>query len=312
MFASVAAAGKGRGGRVTVGAMERSELRFPSGGGECAAWLCRPGSGAGAVPCVVMGHGATLTRHEGLAGYAQRFADAGVAVLAFDYRHFGDSPGEPRHRFRISRQLRDWRSAVAFARGLDGIDAGRVVLWGYSIGGGYVVWLAAEDRRVAAVLATFPMLDGMARALATSPRPTAWALPRGYADLLGRHTPVPATGPPGSRAVLTLPGEAEGLARIVPAGSPWRNVMSASVFILGPWFRPVTRAARVSSPLWVSIGDRDVSAPPKAILRLAERAPRAELHHYPFDHFDALVGEGLEWVARDQVAFMRRVGLIGT
>lgn len=286
--------------------MERRDIRFPSADGACAAWWYPPSGGAA---CVVMGNGASLTRHEGLGAYAERFAAAGVAVLAFDYRHFGDSPGEPRQRFRVSDQLRDWRAAVAFARGQGSIDANRLALWGYSIGGGYVVRIAAADRRVAAVLATFPMVDGLARAIATPARDVPWTIPPAVADLLGRHTPVAATGRPGTRAVMTLPGEAEGFARVVPHGSPWRNEMSAGVFFTGGTFRPVTRAGRVAQPLWVSIGDRDVSAPRKAIRRLVDRAPRAELHRYPFDHFDALAGEGLERVAADQVAFLRRTGL---
>ena len=97
---------------------------------------------------------------------------------------------------------------------------------------------------------------------------------------------------------------------MVAPDSPWRNEISAGVFVTGALFRPVTQAARVTSPLWVSIGERDVSAPTKAIEHLAGHAPRAELHRYPFDHFDALVGEGLERVAGDQVAFLRRTGLI--
>jgi uncharacterized protein len=262
------------------------------------------------VPCVVMGNGATLTRHEGLLDYAERFAAGGVAVLAFDYRHFGDSPGEPRQRFRTSLQLCDWGSAVAFARRQEGVDEDRIVLWGFSIAGGYVVLLAAGDRRVAAVLATFPMLDGLARAIATSAREIPWSIRPALSDLLGRHTLLAATGPPGARAVLTFPGEAEGFARVVAPGSPWRNEMSAGVLLTGMSFRPVTKAARVTSPLWVSLGERDVSAPSKAIERLAERAPCAELHRYPFDHFDALAGESLERVAGDQVAFLRKSGLI--
>ncbi len=61
--------------------MEREDLTFPSGDGHCAAWLYRPASGGDAVPCVVMAHGFSLTRHDGLADYAERLAEAGVAVL---------------------------------------------------------------------------------------------------------------------------------------------------------------------------------------------------------------------------------------
>ena len=85
------------------------------------------------VPCVVMAHGFSLTRHDGLAPYAEAFARAGAAALIYDHRFIGDSEGEPRQRIQPAEQLEDRRSAVAFARTLDGIDPDRIVVWGYSM-----------------------------------------------------------------------------------------------------------------------------------------------------------------------------------
>ena len=99
---------------------EREDLTFPSGEDTCAAWLYRPDGAAGPVPCVVMAHGFTATRGDRLPAYAERFAAAGLAVLLFDYRHFGDSTGTPRQLLDIGRQQADYRAAVAFARTLDG------------------------------------------------------------------------------------------------------------------------------------------------------------------------------------------------
>jgi hypothetical protein len=69
---------------------------FDSGGIACAATLYRPFDTTEDVPCVVMGHGFSGTKDLGLAPYAEAFATNGMAVLAFDYRHFGASGGEPR------------------------------------------------------------------------------------------------------------------------------------------------------------------------------------------------------------------------
>ncbi len=292
--------------------MDRTDLRFGSGDGECAAWLYRPAGAADArVPCVVMGHGFSLTRHDGMAPYAERFADAGAAVLAFDYRHFGDSPGVPRQRFRRGLQLADWRSAIAFARRQEGVDPDRIVLWGYSFGAGHAVELATRDARVAAVLALCPLVDGLPRALATPPGLTAWIVPRAVADALGRHTTIPVTAPPGERAAMTLPGEADGFARAVASGSPWRNRVSPAIFLTVATIRPVTRAHRIRVPLWVGLGDRDITVSEQAVTRLAARAPRGELHRYPYDHFDAFAGDGPQRVAADQAAFLRRTVLGG-
>jgi fermentation-respiration switch protein FrsA (DUF1100 family) len=76
-----------------------------------------------------MAHGFSAVRDQRLDAYAERFADAGLACVVFDYRHFGASEGEPRQLLDISRQLEDWRAAVAFARGLDGIDPERIGLY---------------------------------------------------------------------------------------------------------------------------------------------------------------------------------------
>jgi uncharacterized protein len=287
----------------------RAELRFRSGGDECAAWLYRP-EGPGPSPCVVMAHGFSLTRHDGLAVYAERLAAAGAAVLAFDHRYLGDSGGAPRQRVRASAQREDWRAAVGFARGLDGVDPARIVLWGFSFSGGVAVQTAAADSQIAAVLALCPMLDGLARALATPPSLSAWLMPRAVADLLGRHNLVAVTAQPGGRGAMTFAGEADGFAAAVPEGSPWRNEVAPGVFATVALQRPVTQARRIAMPLWLGLGERDVSVSRRAIERLASRAPAAELERYPYDHFGAFLGDAPERVAGDQIDFLRRRGVL--
>ncbi|HXP28459.1 MAG TPA: alpha/beta hydrolase, partial [Solirubrobacteraceae bacterium] len=125
-----------------------------------------------------------------------------------------------------------------------------------------------------------------------------------------RHNLVAVTGQPGAHAAMTLPGEADGFADVVPAGSPWRNEISPALFLTVSLVRPVTRAARLRAPLWVGLGERDVSVSRRAVQRLAARAPQGELHRYPYDHFGAFIGEGPERVATDQVDFLRRHGLL--
>ena len=286
--------------------MEREDVIFTSGGETCAAWLYRPDGEAAGVPCVVMAHGFSLTRHDGLAPYAEAFARAGCAALVFDHRHLGDSGGLPRQRFRKAEQLEDWRNAVAFARGLEAVDADRVVLWGFSFSAGHAVTLAAEDPRLAATLALCPLVDGLPRVLGTAPKLSAWMLPRAVADMAGRHTLVPVTAPPGAMAAMNRPGEADGFARAVRPGSPWRNEISPGIFTTVGLHRPVARANRIACPLWVGLGERDITVDARSVERLAERAPRGELHRYPYDHFDPFVGDAAERVAADQVAFLAR------
>jgi dienelactone hydrolase len=290
---------------------ERSDLEFPAGEGACTAWVYRSGMARSAPgPCVVMGHGFSLTRHDGLPEYAERFAAAGATVLVFDHRHLGDSPGEPRQRFSKPVQREDWRAAVRAARALDGVDPAQIVLWGFSFGGGHAVETAAEDGRIAAVMALAPFLDGLARVLAT-PLPTvAWIVPRAAADRAGRHNLIPVTGPPGTRAAMAFTGEADGFASVVPAGSPWRNEISPGVFLTVALHRAAAKAKKVTCPLWVGLGEADITVSRKAIVRLAGRAPRGELHRYPYDHWLPFVGEAPDRIAGDQIDFLRRQGLL--
>ena len=151
-------------------------MTFSSGETECAAWLYQPAGKPSC--CVVMAHGFSLTRHDGLPPYAERLTAAGAAVLVFDHRHLGDSGGQPRQRFRTGTQREDWRNAVSFARALPDVDAERIVLWGFSFSGGHAVETALADARIAATIALCPMVDGLARALATPPALSAWLVPR--------------------------------------------------------------------------------------------------------------------------------------
>jgi dienelactone hydrolase len=257
-----------------------------------------------------MAHGFSLTRHDGLPAYAEALADAGAAVLVFDYRHLGDSPGQPRQRFRKAAQLVDWRAAVAAARALPRVDSERIVLWGFSFGGGHVVETAAADPSIAATIALCPFVDGLARVLATPFKVVAWILPRAVADRAGRHNLMPVTAQPGSKAALPLPGEADGFAAVVPSGSPWRNEISPGVFATVAFHRPLRHARKVRGPLWVGAGTRDISVSRKSVERLADRAPKGELHRYPYDHFEPFLGGGPGRVAADQIEFLRRTGVL--
>lgn len=47
-------------------------------------------------PVIVMGHGFAAEWRFGSAGFIRAFNAIGAAVVTFDYRHFGESGGEPR------------------------------------------------------------------------------------------------------------------------------------------------------------------------------------------------------------------------
>ena len=148
-----------------------------------------------------MAHGFSGVREQRLDAYAERFAQAGMAVLVFDYRHFGASEGEPRQLLSIARQLEDWRAAVAHARSLEGIDTKRIALWGSSFSGGHVIATAAKDPDVAAVVSQAPYTDGFDRpARRTAPPRARGSRPRAFAISSRRCSAgSPTTSPPQGR-----------------------------------------------------------------------------------------------------------------
>ncbi|MCW2799830.1 MAG: alpha/beta hydrolase [Aeromicrobium sp.] len=290
----------------------RKDVSFRSGDDTCAAWLYRAQDADGLTPCVVMAHGFSMTRHDGLETYAKALAGAGATVLIFDHRYLGDSGGEPRQHFRIKKQEQDYEAAVAYARSLDGVDPERIIVWGFSFSGGTAVNVAAKDARIAGVMLLCPFLDGAPRVLGTvrrTPLVAAGVMAQAIKDLAGSHTLIPVTGPPGALAAMAFEGEAEGFAASAPTTSPWRNEISPGIFATVALHRPVRKASRLGMPVWVGLGERDITVSGKAIERLAAKAPRAELHRYDVDHFEPFYGADPAAIAADQAEWLTRTGL---
>ncbi|WP_158882811.1 alpha/beta hydrolase [Amycolatopsis anabasis] len=291
-------------------AITPAAVEFDSHGSPCAGLLYRP-EGGGAAPVVVLGHGLGCVKEMRLTAYAERFAEAGFAALAFDYRFFGASGGEPRQLLDIGAQLEDWASALDFARSLDGVDTDRVAIWGSSFGGGHVLEAAARDGRVAAVVSQCPFTDGPASTLALGPRSAARVSIRALRDELARavgRAPVRVglAGPPGSAALMTAPDVVEGYFRLVPEGQPFTNEVAARVGLRIPLYRPGRRFRSLRCPVFVAVCDRDTVAPPRATLRAARRGRTTEVRRYPVGHFDIYVGAAFEQAVTDQIDFLRR------
>lgn len=291
-------------------AVERSTVAFVSGGSRCEGWLFRPPRADGDVACVVLAHGFGALKEGRLDAYAQRFAGAGFAALAFDYRHFGGSEGEPRQLVDIARQHADWRAAIAHARSLDGVDPDRIVAWGSSFGGGHVISTAASDPRLAAGIAQVPHTDGLATLRQIEPRRVAALTAHGLLDrarALTRRAPhyIPIVGPPGSLATMTGDHAAEGYAGMYPQGFEWRNEVPARIMPTFALYSPGRKAAEVGCPILLQVGTDDQITPPGPALKAAERAPRGELLTYPLSHFAIYRGQPFERAVGDQVEFLR-------
>ena len=297
--------------------MKHDQVSFLSEGVELDGWhftgVGTAFEGPGGRPVVVMAHGLGGTKDSGLEPFATSLAEAGIDVLAFDYRGFGSSAGTPRQRVSLAGQVADYRAALAAAARLPGVDASRLVLWGVSLAGGHVLTAAVGRDDIAAIVSLTPLVDGLAagRLALQHHRPTAMLRSSGagvrsrVAALRGRDpVTMPIVAHPGELGALTLPGQYE--AYLALAGPTWRNEVDASVGLELGSLRVRRQAKQLTCPLLVQIADFDRSAPPYAAAKAAA-AGRAEVRHYPCDHFD--VWPGRDWftsVVDHQLHFLRR------
>jgi pimeloyl-ACP methyl ester carboxylesterase len=292
--------------------VEREKVRFVSGDTECAAWHY-PGTNGG---CVIMAGGFAVTKEPGTDMFAKRFHQAGFAVLTFDYRHLGESGGEPRQVARVGEQLADWQAAIEFAATLPGVDPAKLAAWAFSLSGGYVFPIAAQNPQLAAAIAQTPNADGPAtsRNAVRHQKPLAMLrfMGRGILDALGslvgrRPLLVPLVGEPGTVALLTTPDSRGGNEALNPDNKypDWQQTVAARSGLRVTFYRPGRYASRVRSPLLVVVCDQDQSALAGPAVRAARRAPGAELVSLPGGHYAPFM-DAHEQAVEAELSFLRR------
>ena len=289
-----------------------------SGGETLAAWhLVGEGdafAGEGGRPCVIMAHGIGGTRDSGLLPFAEAFAEAGLDALLFDYRCFGDSTGEPRQYGNPAWHRDDYRAAIAFARELDGVDSERIVLWGTSWSGGHIVYVAADDGHIAAVISQTPDLDGLRTLLEIAryggigqlARLTAHGIRDAAGALRGREPHlIPIAARPGTVAAMSSEEAEPGYAMI--RGPTWRNEITARAVLDEGRNRAITRIGELNCPILIQIAEHDSLAPATQAKAASWRAKgRSEVREYPCAHFDVYVGKWRDRAIADQLHFLRR------
>jgi pimeloyl-ACP methyl ester carboxylesterase len=288
----------------------RTDIKFSSGDSFCAGWLYRP-TAVQRPPMVILGHGLGAVREMRLDAYAERFAAAGLAALVFTYRHFGDSGGWPRQLVSVRHQLADWHAAVDCAQTLDGVDTGRIALWGTSFGGGHVLTIAARRRDIAAAVAQCPFTDGVASGLAVDHRTTLKVVTAALRDLFGQlrrgePTQIPLAGPPGSAALMTAPDALPGMQALVDDHTPFVNAVAARAVFQILTYRPGRATRAIAVPILFCVSEHDSVAPTKTTVRRARRAPKGTILVDPAGHFELYHDEAFERLVQAQTSFLLR------
>jgi len=201
------------------------------------------------LPTIVMSHGWGGTAAN-LRSDAVFFARAGYLVVTFDYRGWGASDSRvilikpqpsrsvgPKFTAEVLEvrevvdpidQTADILNAVSWVYGEPNCDRQRIALWGSSYSGGHVVYVAARDPRIKALVSQVPALDSRAVALAGDARETTFndAAARTHGDL--------GYPPPGARVIGNLRGAPirEKLMQYAPVEDVARAKQCAMLFVL--------------------------------------------------------------------------------
>jgi dienelactone hydrolase len=173
------------------------------------------------LPTVILCHGwggvAANLRPEGVA-----FARAGYLAVAIDYRGWGKSDArivltgpspKERQNGRFTAEVHEVRevvdpldqttdllNAIHWVVGEPQCDASRIGLWGSSYSGGHVVYAAARDERVKAIVCQVPALDS--RWVAATPIERAQTLREATRRARGES----GYPEPGQRVIMGLRG----------------------------------------------------------------------------------------------------------
>lgn len=103
-------------------------------------------------PAIIVS-GSWTTVKEQMAGlYAQRLAEQGFIALAFDFRNFGESGGEPRFYENPSQKIEDIKNATTYLQSLAQVDADKIGALGICAGSMYTLMAASEDQRIKSVV----------------------------------------------------------------------------------------------------------------------------------------------------------------
>lgn len=245
--------------------MNRQDISFDAEGTTLRGWLYHPPTKIQRPPVVVMTHGFAAVKEQYLERFAERFTDAGLAVLLYDHRNFGASDGTPRNDIDPWQQIRDYQHAISFVRQRDDVDGDRVGIWGTSFSGGHVLVVGAIDPRVICVVSQIPTISGYASyqrrispdriqqmnemLIADRERVFAGAAPE------ARNVIPNEDGQPG---VYTSPAAVSFLSKPASRPETWDNMVTIRSMERARDYEPAIYVERISpKPLLMVVADQD-------------------------------------------------------
>lgn len=103
-------------------------------------------------PALVVSGSWTTVKEQMAGSYAEKLADEGFITLAFDFRNFGESEGEPRFYESPVLKKTDVKNAVSYLESLPEVNHAKIGAFGVCAGAMYTLMAASEDDRIKSVV----------------------------------------------------------------------------------------------------------------------------------------------------------------
>jgi uncharacterized protein len=257
---------------------------------------------------IVLCHGYTGVRNLYLPDTAKALTDAGYVVLTFDYKGWGDSDG-PKSRLSPYGRVIDSQAALTFLGAQPMVDADRLGIYGTSYGGATVIWTAAVDPRVKAVVSVVGIGHGR-RWMRSVRRPDEFVdlLQRSAADRV-RRVMTGQSEFADRNAVLLPDRQSAELAAAARRGNPGAVSEIPLEFIddtLG--FHPEWIVDKIAPrPVLFITCDDDRLVPPEESESLYARAgePKKLIILKGWGHYEVYTGEAFRQVIEPTLAWYR-------
>lgn len=293
----------------------RKDVSFDSKGLKCRGWLYLPDDieAAEKMPTIVMAHGFSAVKEQVLPEFAERFVNAGFAVLVFDYRYFGDSEGEPRCQLFPLEMVEDYRNAITWVCEQPHVDLDRIGVWGTSFSGGLVAYVGTFDRRVRAIVAQVPSIINAESRRAMDP--DKWDSVGEFLlqERIARYKTgtvnyMKVVAPEGEPCILPGKETYDAFMELKDLAPNWRNQITLESLEKIREFNPASLIHLLApTALLIIAAEKDSLIPLESVKAAYERAadPK-ELIVLPIKHFDIYQDPWLSRAAKDAVAWFRK------
>jgi uncharacterized protein len=186
----------------------KTRFTFKSEGETLVGNLFLPDGGSPAGVVIAVGP-LTSVKEQASGTYAQAMAERGYAGLAFDYRYFGESGGEPRQFENPEANIEDIKNAAGALLADDRVADLPLFGLGVCFGAGPMVRTVAEDTRFRAFAGVAGVYTDNAKTKASMGDAYQAAIDRGRAaerqwQATGEAETIPAVAPDGGNVAMPL------------------------------------------------------------------------------------------------------------